>query len=97
MSKLFGFFCSGASRQSEVGGEQAIALGDQALGSIASDQSCQVLIGLRSHVCDGEGGPNRELFNVHMELFEVPPDWVEGAVPQTIGVPSLYFLSFSLQ
>ena len=32
MSKLFGFFCSGASRQSEVGGEQAVALGDQALG-----------------------------------------------------------------
>ena len=39
MSKLFGFFCSGASRQSEVGGEQAVALGDQALGSIASEQS----------------------------------------------------------
>ena len=56
-----------------------------------------MFVGLRGHVCDGEGGPDRELFNVHMELFEVPPDWVEGAVPQTIGVPSLYFLSFSLQ
>ena len=36
--------------------------------------------------------------DVHMELFEVPPDRVEGAVPQTIGrVPALCFLSFSLQ
>ena len=81
MSKLFGFFCSGASWQSEVGGEQAVALGDQALSSIASDQSRQMFVGPRSHVCDGEGGPDRELFNVHMELFEVPPGLgVEGAV-----------------
>ena len=73
-------FCSGA-RGSEVGGEQAVALSDQALSSIASDQSRQVLVGLRGHVCDGEGGPDRELFNIHVELFEVPPGLgVEGAV-----------------
>ena len=38
VSKRCGFLCSGA-RGSEGGGEQAVALGDQALGSIASDQS----------------------------------------------------------
>ena len=81
MSKLFGFFCSGASRQSEVGGEQAVALGDQALSSIASDHSRQMLVGLRGHVCDGEGGPDRELFNVHMELLGAAWTWGGGNRP----------------
>ena len=79
VSKLCGSLCSGAPRVRS--GQRAGSLGDQALSSIASDQSCQMLIGPRSYVYDGEGGPDRELFNIHMELFEVPPGLGGGSRP----------------
>ena len=48
-------------------------------------------------MCAVAGQPGPRASDVRVELFEVPPDWVEAPVPQTIGVPSLCFLSFSLQ